>query len=75
MPIEAFANSFKGARSSRTLARIVSGAVMPDADMVARIEVLTGNSVTASDMHATRLAWLRANRPEKFANAIPEAAE
>lgn len=63
-----------------TVARIENGETSTDADMVARIEVLTGGAVTAADMHATRLAWLRANRPEKFGGGIdlgvaPEAAE
>lgn len=58
-----------------TIARIEKGETQPDADMVARIEDLTAGAVTAADMHATRLAWLRANRPEKFTKLMPEAAQ
>lgn len=63
-----------------TLARMEQGETSTDANMVARIEVLTGGAVTAADMHATRLAWLREHRPEKFIVGIdlgvePEAAE
>lgn len=58
-----------------TIARLESGATSTDADMVARIEVLTGGDVTAADMHATRLEWLKTNRPEKFASQPAEAAE
>lgn len=56
-----------------TVARWELGAMLPDADMVERIERLTGSAVTAADMHAVRLTWLKANRPEKF--AALEAAE
>lgn len=49
-----------------------TGRARPDADVVARIEDLTRGSVTATDMHETRLAWLRVNRPERF--AAPETA-
>jgi DNA-binding transcriptional regulator YdaS (Cro superfamily) len=67
-----------GVNPGRTLDRIATGERQPDADMVARIERLTCGAVTAADMHATRLDWLMANRPEKFADApaqSPEAAE
>ena len=63
----------EGVNPGRTLARIASGDRQPDADMIERIVALTGGAVTAEDMHRTRLAWLRANRPEKFAPR--EAAE
>jgi len=66
LPVDGFAARVGAVRSSRTIARIVSGAVMPDADMVARIEALTAGEVTAIDMHVTRLDWLKANRPERF---------
>lgn len=67
-----------GVNPGRTLDRIATGERQPDADMVARIQALTGGLVTAADMHATRLEWLRANRPEKFADVAaqsPEAAQ
>ncbi|WP_420406938.1 hypothetical protein [Hoeflea sp.] len=68
-----------GVNPGRTLDRIATGERQPDADMVARIEKMTDGRVTATDMYATRLAWLKANRPEKFAaldkGAAPEAAE
>lgn len=48
-----------------------TGRSRPDADIVQRISVLTGDEVTAADMHRIRLAWLRQHRPEKF----PEPAE
>lgn len=72
LPVDAFAARVGAVRSARTIARIVSGAVMPDADIVARIEGLTAGEVTAADMYATRLDWLKANRPERFS---VEAAE
>jgi len=56
----------EGVNPGRTLDRIASGERQPDADVVARIEAMTGGMVTAGDMHATRLDWLRANRPDRF---------
>lgn len=58
-----------------TIARIENGETSTDADMVARIEALTGGLVTAADMHATRLAWLKANRPEKFPDTRAKAGD
>ena len=56
--------------------RIESGELPTDADMVERIVALTGGAVTAADMHAVRLAWLKTNRPEKFDGApLAEAAQ
>lgn len=52
--------------SVSAMSRWASGESLPDADMVDRIVTLTEGAVTAEDMHAVRLAWLRANRPEKF---------
>lgn len=58
-----------------------TGRSRPDADVVHRLERLTDGAVTAADMHAVRLAWLKANRPEKFEIAdfverpVAEAAE
>ncbi|MGY6709741.1 MAG: helix-turn-helix domain-containing protein [Rhizobiaceae bacterium] len=63
-----------GVNPGGTLARIEAGSRQPDADMVARIVRLTQGAVTPADMHATRLDWLRLNRPERF-EAIGEAAE
>lgn len=65
-----------GVNPGGTLARIENGSRQPDADMVERIQQFTEGAVTAGDMHAVRLAWLRANRPEKFpAQPMVEAAE
>lgn len=55
-----------GVNPARTLDRIVRGERAPDADMIARIVGMTDGVVTVQDMHETRLAWLRENRPEKF---------
>lgn len=55
-----------GINPGATLARIERGERRPDADMVERIYIFTDGAVTAADMHAVRLAWLRANHPEKF---------
>ena len=67
----------EGVNPGGTLARIERGERRPDADMIDRIEVMTGGVVTASDMHRIRLAWLREHRPEKFQSVeLPlEAAE
>ena len=53
--------------SKTTVARWETGEMLPDADVIARIEDLTEGAVTAADMHRTRLGWLKANRPERFA--------
>ncbi len=63
-----------GVNPGGTLARIAMGSRQPDADMIAKIEKLTGGHVDATDMQAVRLAWLKANRPEKFETAESEAA-
>jgi len=63
-----------GGVSGSGVRKWLSGERQPDADMVERIVRLTGGTVTAADMHAVRLAWLKANRPEKFSE-IAEAAE
>jgi hypothetical protein len=47
--------------------RLESGELPSDADMVERIAQLTGGAIAAAEMHAVRLAWLKANRPERFA--------
>lgn len=59
--------------SQTTVARWASGEMACDADAVERISNLTGGEVTAADMHAARLSWLRTNRPERF--KAQEAAE
>ena len=43
-----------------TLLRWETGEASPDADMIERIVIVTGGAVTATDMHETRLAWLKA---------------
>lgn len=57
-----------------TAMRIETGALAADADIVERIVLFTDGAVTADDLHAVRLEWLRANRPEKFEPAPSEAA-
>ena len=51
---------------ARSFQRIETGENKADADLVERISDLTAGIVTPADMHVVRLAWLRANRPEKF---------
>ena len=63
-----------GVNPGGTLRRIEHGSRLPDADMIARIEAYTRGAVTAGDMHATRLDWLRVNRPEKFDGEFPAVA-
>lgn len=58
---------------ARSFQRIETGENKPDADIVERIVHLTGGSVTAEAMHCVRLAWLRANRPDKFPDAPQDA--
>lgn len=65
----------EGANPGATYARFETGSRQPDADMMERIYQLTGGLVTPADMHAVRLAWLKANRPEKFADAVREHRE
>lgn len=64
-----------GINPGGTLARIENGSRQPDADMVERIVALTDGAVTAADMHAVRLAWLKVNRPDKFAAPLPDRFE
>lgn len=65
-----------GARDETSVWNWETGRSRPDADVVERITRLTSGAVSAADMHATRLAWLKANRPARFATlAQPEAAE
>lgn len=40
-----------------------TGRARADADVIDRIEKLTGGMVTPLDMHRTRLDWLRRNKP------------
>lgn len=64
-----------GINPGRTLARIIKGERPADADMIHRIELFTNGKVGADDMHAARLAWLRANRPDKvFSLPVQQAA-
>ncbi|WP_406871597.1 helix-turn-helix transcriptional regulator [Aminobacter sp. P9b] len=65
----------EGVNPGGTLARMETGCRQPDADMVERIVRFTDGAVTAEDMHAVRLAWLKANRPEKFVTVSAPAAE
>lgn len=55
---------------ARTIHRIETGAVDADADMAERIRALTGGAVTPIDLHFTRLAWLKENRPGR----VPDCA-
>lgn len=57
----------EGVNPGGTLRRLEDGSRPADADMVERIVALTEGAVTAGDMHAVRLAWLKEHRPEKFA--------
>lgn len=71
-----------GINPGQTLSRIELGSRQPEADMVERIARWSGGKVCAEDMHVTRLAWLKTNRPDKFpqdadrvATAAPEEAD
>lgn len=55
-----------GERDSASVWNWETGRSRPDADVIERIREFTKGEVTADDMHAVRLAWLRENRPEKF---------
>lgn len=57
---------------ARSFQRIEAGETGADADMVERICILTAGAVTPADMHAVRLNWLKANRPEKFEGSSPD---
>lgn len=41
-----------------TVQRWETGKSRPEADVIERIEKVTGGEVTATDMHEARLAWL-----------------
>jgi hypothetical protein len=62
-----------GLADARTYQRYETGENRADADLVERFRILSDDLVTAADMHECRLAWLRENRPDKF--AAVEAAE
>jgi len=47
-----------------TVWRWETGRSRPDADVIAKIEEVTEGAVTASDMHETRLSFLRAKEVE-----------
>lgn len=55
-----------GENPAATVQRWETGKSRPEADVIERIEKVTERSVTATDMHETRLAWL---------NSQQEAAE
>lgn len=63
-----------GGVSGSGVRKWMSGERQPDADVISRIEEVTQGLVTSVDMHRVRLAWLRANRPEKFSPISVEAA-
>ncbi len=65
-----------GERDSGNVWNWETGRARPDADIVEAIDRLTEGAVSAADMHAVRLDWLKANRPEKFSAApTMEAAQ
>lgn len=66
LTLQACADAMGLAGGGRTFQRLERGEVNCDADMVAKIAALTGEAVGAQDMHDVRLAWLKANRPDKF---------
>lgn len=63
------------ANPSRFYERFETGELPADADLVERISKLTAGIVSAADMHAVRLSWLKRHRPEKFEHVVREAAE
>jgi predicted transcriptional regulator len=74
LTVDALAAALGNIVTPRNVYRYETGEIAADADMIDRIEFLTSGAVTAQDMHLTRLNWLRANRPEKFAPATPTPA-
>ncbi|MEI2299315.1 hypothetical protein [Ensifer sp. MJa1] len=60
--------------SARTYQRYELGENRPDAPIMERIRIATSGEVTLEAMHALRLQWLRANKPET-AGLLLEAAE
>ena len=66
LTLEELAKKLGLSRSSRTLARIELGENGFDSDFVELIEIVTKDMVTVGDMHKTRLAWLRENRPMRL---------
>lgn len=58
-----------GVGGARTYQRYECGENRADADLVDVIANVTHGAVTPADMHEVRLAWLRANRPDKFVEA------
>jgi transcriptional regulator with XRE-family HTH domain len=62
------AQSLGLAGGARSFQRLETGENKADSDMVEKIMALTGGAVTAQDMHDVRLAWLRVNQPERFAD-------
>jgi len=53
-----------GRSPSETVRRWESGESRPDADIIAKIESLTGDEVTSTDMQASRLAFLNSREFE-----------
>lgn len=55
-----------GGKGILRLSRIERGEVKCDADIAGNIIALTCGEVSLTDMHETRLAWLKENKPEQF---------
>ena len=55
-----------GVNPGRDLHRYESGSRQAPAHVVERVRIATNGSVTAQDMHETRLAWLRENKPQEL---------
>lgn len=51
-----------GEYSVGTVQRWESGKSRPEADIIDRIEKITGGAVTAADMQEARLAWLNVSK-------------
>lgn len=62
-----------GRYPAETVRRWEGGESRPDADAVAKIELVTSMEVKAVDMHDARLAWLKQTQPQRFVNL--EAAQ
>lgn len=59
-----------GVNPSRTVQRLETGEALADADMIERISIVTKGAVTAADMYAVRLAWLKEHKPGKFVSSL-----
>lgn len=60
-----------GIENARTYQRYEDGENRADAHIVERIRSVTNNDVGVIDIHAQRLEWLRANRPDLFPESTP----